>query len=232
MDILDINTYTFYRSVYSPVESNMYIMIEGNEAIIVDSNISNDVRQLLITNNINKVHLFLTHEHYDHSYGVCWMKGQFDTVLYCHENSKGLLSTKKNCSPRLVAFVLSTKYMNDGDHRVEIFKNKMIDYELEPDIFFSDGRIFEIANHKMRIIHVPGHTPASCLLVIDEKFVFTGDSLIKDNRIISSFRGGNKEDMLHITLPKLQALPDDFVVLPGHGLPFIKKEFDFSIYNV
>ena len=214
MDLLQIEAYSFYRSVYPPVESDMYILLEGNEAIVVDSNISEEVGQLLSDNYINSVHLFLTHEHYDHSHGVGWLKEHF------------------NCDPRLVAFVLSTKDMNDGGHRYELFKSEMTDYELKPDVYFSDGQILEIARHKIRIIHVPGHTPASSLLVMDEKIVFTGDSMIEGNKIITSFRGGNKDDMLYIAIPRLKQLPDDLMVLPGHGEPFRKEQFDFNIYNV
>ena len=232
MDVMKIDTYRLYRSIYAPVESNMYILIEGDEAIVVDSNINEELSLLFNSKNIKKVHLFLTHEHYDHSCGVHWLKNKFDISLYCHKDSKGLLSTKKNCTPRLVAFVLSTKDMSDGGHRAETFMNELTDYDLEPDVFFFDNQILEIANHRVRIIHVPGHTPASSLIVMDEKIVFTGDSLIKDNKIITSFRGGNKEDMLNITLPKLKALQDDLMVLPGHGETFMKKEFDFSIYDV
>ena len=160
------------------------------------------------------------------------MKKHFSTILYCHENSKGLISTKKNSSPRLVAFVLSVKDMNDGGNRHELFKKELTDYELIPDVFFKDGQILEVAGHKIRIIHVPGHTPASSLFVLDDKIVFTGDSLILGNKIITGFRGGNREDMFHISLPKLRSLHDELVVLPGHGDPFVKKEFDFSIYHV
>lgn len=232
MDVLQIDTYTFYRSIYAPVESNMYILIDGDEAIVVDSNINEEVSLLFKFHNIKKVHLFLTHEHYDHSHGICWLKDHFNTILYCHENSMGSISTKKNSSPRLVAFVLSAKDMNDGGNRHELFKKEMTDYELTPDIYISDGQTLNVANHKIHVIHVPGHTSSSCLFVLDEKVGFTGDSLIANNKIITSFRGGNKEDMLNIALPKLMALQDDLLVLPGHGEPFIKKEFDFSIYNV
>lgn len=232
MDKISIENYSFYRSIYSPVESNMFILIESNEAIVIDSNISENVRQLLKSHSIDKVHLFLTHEHYDHSNGVCWMKNNFNTLLYCHERSKGLLSTKKNCNPRLVAFVLSAKDNCDGGCRYERFKSEMTHYELYPDVYFLDGQTLEIANHKIRIIHVPGHSPASCLLVLDDKIVFTGDSLIEGNRIITSFRGGNKEDAVNLTLPRLKQLPDEWIVMPGHGNPFMKKDFNFDIYNV
>ena len=232
MNSINIDKYLFYRSVYPPVESNMYILIDGNEAIVVDSNVDEDVFNLFKEYNINNVHVFLTHEHYDHSYGVCWMKEHFNTTLYCHGNSKGLISTHKNSSPRLVAFVLSAKDMNDGGNRHEEFKEDIRDYELIPDVYLSDGQTLNVAKHNIHVIHVPGHTPSSCLFVLDEKVVFSGDSLIADNKIITSFRGGNKDDMINIALPRLRSLPDELFVLPGHGEPFMKKEFDFSIYDV
>ena len=236
MDILEIvgykNTYKFYKSVYSPVESNMYVLIEGKEAIVVDSNISKEVLDMMKDSGVEKVHLFLTHEHYDHSHGVWWWKEQINTILYCHKNCKGQLSTKKNSSPRLVAFVISVMDMKDGGKQYDDFKNSVKEYSLEPDVLLDDSQTINIAGHEINVIHVPGHTSGSCLYKLDEEFVFTGDSMIAGNKIITSFRGGNKEDMQNVTLPKLKALSDDLWVLPGHGNPFKKKDFKFDIYNV
>lgn len=233
MDVIKIdNVYTIYRSIYSPLDTNMYILIDGKEAIVIDSNISLDVYQLLKTYDIKKVHLFLTHEHYDHSHGVLWFKEHFDTVLYTHENCKGMLSTKTNSTPRLVAFVLSAQDMIDGGSRYATFKNTKIDYTLNSDFYLKDGEVIKVVDHNIKIIHVPGHSPGSCLLVMDEKLIFTGDSLIKNNKIITCFKGGDKNDMINITLPKLKALSDDLMVMPGHGEPFKKIEFNFNIYNV
>lgn len=236
MEYLEINaidnTYSVYRSIYAPVGSNMYIIIEGNEAIVVDSNICDEVSHLFKEKDVQKVHIFLTHEHYDHSHGVCWFNENFNTILYTHAKCKDMLSTKKNCSPRLVAFVLSAMDMNDGGHRYDDFKKEMTEYTLEPDVYFEDNDVLQIAGHFIKIIHVPGHTPGSCLLELDDELVFTGDSLIEGNKIITSFRGGNIDDMINVALPKLKALPDELIVMPGHGEPFMKKEFNFNIYNV
>ena len=61
MDILNIatnnHTYRLYRSIYHPVKSNMYVIIEGKEAIIVDSNISNEVLETMKKVGVEKVHL-------------------------------------------------------------------------------------------------------------------------------------------------------------------------------
>lgn len=236
MDVLKAETsnytYRLYRSIYPPVKSNMYVIIEGKEAIVVDSNISKEVLDVMKEHGVEKVHLFLTHEHYDHSHGVWWFQENFDTILYCHEECKDLLSTKKNSSPRLVAFVISVMDMKYGGKQYDKFKNSVKDYVLEPDVFLKDSQTINIGGHKISVIHVPGHTLGSCLYIMDDEMVFTGDSMIEGNKIITSFRGGDKEYMLNITLPKLQALPEHLWVLPGHGEPFKKKDFNFDIYNV
>lgn len=236
MDILEIetkdNTYRFYRSIYPPVKSNMYILIEGKEAIVVDSNISEEILDMIKEREVEKVHLFLTHEHYDHSYGVWWFQENFDTILYCHKNCKDQLATKKSSSPRLVAFVISVMDMKDGGKQYDDFKNSVKEYALEPDVLLHDSQTIHIAGHEIGIIHVPGHTSGSCLYMMDKNLVFTGDSMIEGNKIITSFRGGNKKEMQDITLPKLKLLSDDLWILPGHGEPFKKKDFNFDIYNV
>lgn len=232
MEIIDIKGYTFYNQIFYPVESNMYVMICGEEALIFDAIESEDVIELLINKNISKVHIFLTHEHYDHSHGVECFKKHFNTTLYCHENCLGNLSTKKRSSPRLVSFVLSVMDMKDGGSRHDDFRNKYADYDLDAEIYLQDASVLTICGHKINTVHVPGHTPGSVLYIMDDILAFTGDSLIENNKIITGFRGGNKEEMLEVSIPKLKALPNNIWVLPGHGKPFKKINFDFGIYNV
>lgn len=235
MDILHLegkhHMYSFYRSIFAPVESNMYVLIDGEEAIVFDTNISDDVLTLLKDNNVQKVHVFLTHEHYDHAHGVWWLRENFNTILYCHQECKGNISTKKRSSPRLVAFVISVKDMNDGGNRYDVFKESIVEYSVEADEYFEDGHIFNIGTHSIRCVHTPGHTPGSCLYIMDETLVFSGDSMIEGNKIITGFRGGDKERMINEALPKLKTLSYDLMVMPGHGKPFKKKDFNFNIYD-
>lgn len=235
MDILHIErnfrSYAVIRNVYEAVGSNMYILCEGCEAIVVDSNISEELLAYLKEKGITKLFVFLTHEHYDHSYGVPWLKENFDTQLYCHKQCSGQLSTKKRSSPRLVAFVLSVKDMNDGGHRYEEFKKSVMDYNLDADVYLEDNQEFIIASHTIQVFSTPGHSPGSCIYIMDDEILFSGDTMIKDNKIITSFRGGDKESTRNITIPKLKALSDNLIVLPGHGDIFEKNEFDFNIYE-
>ena len=236
MDVLKIDTdnssYRFYRSVYSPVESNMYVVIEGKEAIVIDSNISEDVLDVIREQGVETVHFLLTHEHYDHSHGVWWWQEKIKTKLYCHKDSRGQLSTRKKSSPRLVAFVLAEKDKNFGTNQYEEFKKNIREYSLEPDVLLEDSQTISIAGHQIIVYHTPGHSPGSCIYVVDDAIVFSGDSMIDGRKIITAFKGGSAEEMQFQTLPKLKSLADDLWVLPGHGEPFKKKEFKFDIYNV
>jgi len=236
MDELQIEvkdkTYSFYRSVYAPVESNMYILLVADNALIFDSNISDEALRLLKEKSVSKVHLFLTHEHYDHSHGVKWLQDNFDTIVYCQQECRNNLSTKKRSSPRLVAYVLSVMDMKDGGHRYSDFKNSFSDYEIEPDVGFGDTAVYNIDGYRIQAIHTPGHTPGSSIYIVNDELVFTGDSMIQGNKIITGFRGGDKTKMKDVTLPILRSLDDELIVMPGHGEPFKKKEFNFDIYNV
>ena len=63
-----------YRSVYAPVKSNMFTILTGNEAVVFDPNEDEELLTLLSNKGIGKVHILLTHGHYDHISGVEWLK--------------------------------------------------------------------------------------------------------------------------------------------------------------
>jgi len=80
-------------------------------------------------------------------------------------------------------------------------------------------------NHKLELTHIPGHSKGSSLIIIDDSFVFTGDSLLKDIPIITRFPGCSKEDYLAIALPLMrQKLNNEMTIFPGHGNPFIVND--------
>jgi len=87
---------------------------------------------------------------------------------------------------------------------------------VEPDGTLADGDELPIGDSTVTVIHTPGHTPGSVCLVVGS-CAFTGDTL---------FPGGpgatqSPEDfatIMHSLRTRLFVLPDDTLVLPGHGL--------------
>jgi len=83
------------------------------------------------------------------------------------------------------------------------------------DVPLADGQDLTVGSVAVRAIHTPGHTPGSvCLLV--GRYLIAGDTL---------FPGGpghsdTPEDLqqsIRSIVQRLYVLPDDTLVLPGHG---------------
>ena len=67
----------------------------------------------------------------------------------------------------------------------------------------------------MKVIHTPGHTPGSvCFLA--GKLLFTGDTLYAHAPGESRGVEATQQIITSIT-QKLLSLPDDTIILPGHG---------------
>jgi len=81
-----------------------------------------------------------------------------------------------------------------------------------------DGQVFRLGKHELRAIHVPGHTLGLVAFLLDEEYLFTGDSIFIDS-IARPDLGGKAEAWapMHMkSLRKLLALPAAVRVLPGH----------------
>ena len=82
-------------------------------------------------------------------------------------------------------------------------------------ILLDDGSLVNFGNSSLKVMHTPGHTPGSiCLL--GTKLVFTGDTLFAGGIGRTDFPGGSYSEM-QLSLQKLQGLPDNYLIYPGHG---------------
>jgi glyoxylase-like metal-dependent hydrolase (beta-lactamase superfamily II) len=74
----------------------------------------------------------------------------------------------------------------------------------------------EIGSVSAEILHTPGHTPGS-ICVLLPGFVITGDTLFPGGPGATRFSHSSFESIIESISSKLFTLPDDTVVLPGHG---------------
>ncbi|MFZ5923664.1 MAG: MBL fold metallo-hydrolase [Bacillota bacterium] len=85
-----------------------------------------------------------------------------------------------------------------------------------PDRLLDEGDVVAAGCVRLRVVHVPGHTPGSISLVGDG-LVFSGDTLFAGGGIgRTDFPGGSYETLLG-SIKKLFTLPSQTVVYPGHG---------------
>ena len=66
------------------------------------------------------------------------------------------------------------------------------------------------------VIHTPGHSPGGISL-IGHGVVFTGDTLFNYGIGRYDLQGGNYSQLMNSIHTKLMVLPDNTVVLHGHG---------------
>ena len=77
------------------------------------------------------------------------------------------------------------------------------------------GQEVRVGSVRVTVLHTPGHTPGSISLRVG-RAVITGDTLF-DGGPGKTFAGGDLETILQSIAATLLPLPEDTVVMPGHG---------------
>ena len=85
-----------------------------------------------------------------------------------------------------------------------------------PDKNIDDGDIISFGNIKLKVIHVPGHSPGGVALHTDG-VVVVGDTLFAGSIGRTDLPGGDYDTLISSVRRKLFILPDDTRVLCGHG---------------
>lgn len=190
-----MNIYRIPAGVYA---ANCYVIFSDktNAGIIVDPGGDiEDIVKVIADNNINLKYIVLTHGHGDHIGGVSELKDRFNIPLLVHEDDVEMLSDGgKNLSINMV----------------------MGSIELIPDRILKDGETIEFGDLEALVIHTPGHTKGGICLKINDHLI-TGDTLFKGSIGRTDLLGGDYEALLNSIRTKLLVLPDDTIVLPGHG---------------
>jgi glyoxylase-like metal-dependent hydrolase (beta-lactamase superfamily II) len=84
----------------------------------------------------------------------------------------------------------------------------------------ADGRTLRAGGLELAVLHTPGHTPGSCCFVATAggaTRVFAGDTLFRGSIGRTDLWGGDSDAILRSIHQKLLTMPDDTVVVTGHG---------------
>ncbi|MBE9501967.1 MAG: MBL fold metallo-hydrolase [Chloroflexi bacterium] len=86
----------------------------------------------------------------------------------------------------------------------------------KPDRLLKEGDTIEIGDLSFTVIHTPGHSPGG-ISIYGHGVVFTGDTLFNFGIGRTDFPGCSYETLMDSINSKLMTLPDETIVLPGHG---------------
>ena len=170
------------------------------EAIVVDpgDDIS-DIEAILGKHQLKVKAIIITHAHIDHIGGAAKLKKLTQAPVYMNENDQNLYDAME---------------MQAGWLGMETPEQTEIDSEAK------DGRTVTIGGTAFHFMHTPGHTQGStCLWIPSEKKLVAGDTLFRDSIGRTDLPGGNGRQILVSIKEKLLPLPEDTIVIPGHGEP-------------
>ena len=222
MNIFQFGNLAVYNSIYKYIDSNMFIIIENNEALVFDPHKNEDVLCLFKEKDVNKVTILLTHEHSDHVSGIWWFLENYACTLICSEKCALKLSNPRSVRPLLLSFVLEENDRKNGTDILSDFRREYVIRTYKADIIYSENYLLHWMGHELRFKSIQGHSPGSSFIVLDNKYVFTGDSLLKNYPVIVSFPYGDKKSFINQSIPYLEKnLSSDMIILPGHGNPFL-----------
>ena len=188
--------------------ANCYIVAPapGEECVIIDpgQDAERGIEELLARYRLKPVAVLLTHGHIDHVWSVGPVCGAKGIPAWIHPADRGLLADPA-----------SGLALNVGQ---EFFGGITF---TEPDDVreLTDGAALELAGVQLTVGHVPGHTPGSVTFrggADDLDALFSGDLLVAGSIGRTDLPGGDHATMLK-SLARTLTLPDETVVLPGHG---------------
>ncbi|MEV0594772.1 MBL fold metallo-hydrolase [Nonomuraea cavernae] len=187
-------------------QTNCYVVApaSGEECVIIDpgQDAVDGVDELLREHRLKPVAVLLTHGHLDHVWSVAPVCGARDVPAWIHPDDRHLLSDPAaGLSP-------GTK---------QVFGGLTLS---EPDDVreLADGAELRLAGLELVVDHTPGHTRGSVSFrAPGDEILFSGDLLFAGSIGRTDLPGGDYPTILRSLASKCLPLPDDTVVLPGHG---------------
>jgi hydroxyacylglutathione hydrolase len=86
------------------------------------------------------------------------------------------------------------------------------------DEFVQEGQTLQLLNQQVEVRHVPGHSPGSVLFYFrDFGFAVSGDAIFAGGIGRTDFPGCCRELLEASIVEQIYTLPDETVLLPGHG---------------
>jgi hydroxyacylglutathione hydrolase len=183
-----------------PLQCNCSILGDetSGEAIVVDP--GDDIPRImaiLARHKLTVKQILITHAHIDHIAGAARLKQLTGApILY---NQRDL--------PLVKMMDVQAGWLGMPTPEVHA-----------PDDTLDEGRIIAVAGISGNILHTPGHTQGSvCLHLPTESLLLAGDTLFAGSVGRTDLPGGDGPMLIRSIHEKLLPLPDETVVIPGHG---------------
>ena len=148
--------------------------------------------------NLKLVRSICTHLHFDHCLGAPFVKDKWGIDLEVPAQEIDMLPSLKD--------------------QLRLFGLGHIPVKEMSPIPLTENEGIKFGNTELKVLPVPGHSPAHVVFYAEASgVVFAGDTLFNMGIGRTDLWGGDYDTLISAITAQLFTLPDDTVVLPGHG---------------
>ena len=192
------------KFVVNMLQENCYVVSdETKECVIIDCGaFYPEERQAIVDyikgNELKPKHLLATHGHLDHNFGNDTIYNEFKLQLEISSRDENLVNSLAAQAKKFYDMTLEIEHPPIGH-------------------FFDENEMVEFGTHKLKVLETPGHSKGCvCFWEESEGLLFSGDTLFRNSIGRTDLGGGSMMQIIQ-SLRFLAQLPDQTVVLPGHG---------------
>jgi hydroxyacylglutathione hydrolase len=191
----------WFRIPLGPLQTNCYVLTEedGSCLVIDPGEEGPKLQHWLREKKLSPIAILLTHAHFDHIGAVDFIRNQYSIPVYIHtRESKWLGDPHLNGSGKFA--MIEPIRVNDADVLIE------------------KEQSLEIGSFTIQVLETPGHSPGSVSFYFEKnRMVVSGDALFQGSIGRTDLFGGNHKQLINSIHQKLLTLPEDTLVLSGHG---------------
>ncbi len=183
-----------------PFAMNAYLLWcdETKAALVIDPGDEIErIAQEIEREGVQPDRIILTHGHLDHVMFANLMQDKFKLKLFMHREDVFMVENM-NRQAAMLGFTMPGLVAPRIDGHL------------------SEGDTVTFGKQTLKVLHGPGHSPGSIMLIGDDLAV-VGDVLFQDSIGRTDLPGGSYETLIHSIRTKLLPLKDETLVLPGHG---------------
>ena len=186
------------------LQENCYVVCDDTrECVIIDCGAfypeeKKEILEYIRDNNLTPKHLLATHGHLDHNFGNQFILDEFGLKVEIHRDDEDFITHSEEQAEKFFGLMSFGRLPEVGR-------------------LLTGSDTIHFGNHRFSIIETPGHSRGGVFYYCKEENVcFSGDSLFRGSIGRTDLNGGSMF-MLIQSLRSILQLPDDTIVLPGHG---------------